>query len=85
VNITSDDFERWLKLKEATGDHCTTPDSIERIRAAFRAGATVSYPVKDPECLRRDAADQAKAAKVVDKIGQPLAGYSDTQYHKLRA
>lgn len=38
--MTSEDFERWLNLQAFLGFTVKNPESIEKIRAEFKRGAT---------------------------------------------
>lgn len=40
--MTSAEFERWLALQEAMGWRVKTPESVDKIRAAFKRGAKVA-------------------------------------------
>ena len=47
MNFTLTDFERWLAQLEATGYRITTPDAVNKIRQALKAGGTMTVPTVD--------------------------------------
>ena len=45
AHFSSDDFERWLALQHLLGWRVRNPETVEKIRAAFRRGANLTVPV----------------------------------------
>ncbi|HEU4343714.1 MAG TPA: hypothetical protein VFU31_19360 [Candidatus Binatia bacterium] len=44
---TGEDFERWLALQTLMGWRVTNPEAVEKIRAEFKKGATLSAPARE--------------------------------------
>lgn len=48
LQMTAEDFERWLKLQELMGWTVreTSKESVRKIREAFRQGGTITVPAR---------------------------------------